>query len=289
MSATDTARPSTTFTELVAPRAARKRSPIAFLGPLVVLAVVLLVWEYMHRTGMRDIFDRPGFLLPSPATVVDKTALDATTRSRMATGLGWTTVSALGGLAISVVLGTSLALAMSQARWIERSLYPYLVALQAVPILAVVPLILSVFGGGMSARVFVCVMISIFPIVSNTLFGLLSADPAQHDLFTLHDATRWTRMRKLQVPAALPAMFAGVRISVGLSVIGAIVGEQFFRRGAKPGIGIVMEQYRQNGNYAQVYGGLILACLFGILVFLAFGLLGRLVVGRWHDPTRGGG
>ena len=89
-----------------------------------------------------------------------------------------------------------------------------------------------------------CVIISIFPIVSNTLFGLLSAEPSQHDLFTLKGASRWTRLRKLQLPAAMPAIFTGFRIAAGLSVIGAVVGELFFRKGGK-GIGILMEQYRR--------------------------------------------
>ena len=89
---------------------------------------------------------------------------------------------------------------MAQAQWIERSMYPYLVALQAIPVLAIVPLILSVFGGGIGSRIFVCVMISIFPIVTNTLFGLTSVDPAQHDLFTLRRASRRTRLWQAAVP-----------------------------------------------------------------------------------------
>ena len=88
-----------------------------------------------------------------------------------------------------------------------------------------------------------CVIISIFPIVANTLFGLLSADQGQHDLFTPARCPRWTRLRKLQFPGALPAIFAGFRISAGLSVIGAIVGELFFRRG-DPGLGILITNYQ---------------------------------------------
>ena len=152
--------------------------------------------------------------------------------------------------------------------------------------LAIVPVIYTIFGGGMAARLYVCVMISIFPIVSNTLFGLLSAEQQQHDLFTLQGVTRWTRLTKLQLPAALPSMFNGFRIAAGLSVIGVVVGEQFFRQGQMPGIGIVMERYRINGRYAQVFGGLTVACLLGIAVFFFFGWLGKLVVGRWHQPTR---
>ena len=83
---------------------------------------------------------------------------------------------------------------MSQAKWVERAICPYLVALQAIPILAVVPIIYSVFGGSLAPRFFVCIMIAFFPIVTNTLFGLHSADVGQHDLFTLRGASRWTRL-----------------------------------------------------------------------------------------------
>ena len=97
---------------------------------------------------------------------------------------------AILGLSISIVLGMTLAVLMAQATWVERSLWPYLIAAQAIPILAIVPLIGNIFGFGFGSRVLVCVIISIFPIVSNTLFGLLSAEPSQHDLFTLKGASR---------------------------------------------------------------------------------------------------
>jgi NitT/TauT family transport system permease protein len=102
--------------------------------------------------------------------------------------------------------------------------------LQTIPILALVPLIGFWFSFGVSSRILVCVLISIFPIVSTTLFGLRGVDRGDHDLFTLYGATRGARLRKLQWPAALPAIFAGLRISAGLSVIGAIVGDFSSRR-----------------------------------------------------------
>ena len=180
-------------------------------------------------------------------------------RQQYITGIAWTTFAAVIGLSISIVLGIALAVVMAQARWMERSMYPYLVAAQALPVLAIVPLINSVFGGGMGARIFVCVMISIFPIVTNTLFGLTSVDTSMHELFTLRGVSRRTRLTKLQFPAALPSIFVGFRIAAGLSVIGAIVGEQFFRSGQKPGIGVVAELFRQKSRFPQLYGALIVA------------------------------
>ena len=257
----------------------------SLIGPIVVFLVFIAFWEYMHLDGMRRFFDKPGFLLPSPVTVIDQSFLDSQVREQMIDGLGWTTLAAFLGLAIAIVLGVAIAVLMAQARWIENSLYPYLVAAQAIPILAVVPLIGSVFGGGFGSRIFVCVMISIFPIVTNTLFGLMSAEKAQHELFSLRRVGRFTRLTKLQFPAAMPSMFTGFRISAGLSVIGVVVGEQFFRAGQKPGIGVVVEQFRQKARFPQVYGGLIVAAALGIVVFFAFGALSKAVVGHWHQPT----
>jgi NitT/TauT family transport system permease protein len=257
-----------------------------YLGPFVVFVLFIALWEWMHRVGMELLLDKRASLLPSPVTVIDQAFLDSVVRRQLMEGLWWTTYAAFIGLAISVLLGMFLAVLMAQAVWAERSIYPYLVALQATPVLAIVPIIYSVFGGGMSSRIYVVVMISIFPIVTNTLFGLTSVDASQHDLFTLRKASRLTRLFKLQFPSAMPAIFTGFRISAGLAVIGAIVGEQFFRQGQKPGIGIVMEQFRQKLRYPQMYGGLIVASLLGIVVFFVFSWIGKLVVGHWHESTR---
>jgi NitT/TauT family transport system permease protein len=268
------------------PTSRRRFGWVKLLGPALILVAFVALWQYMHESGMRRFFDKPSFLLPSPVTVVNESFVKAAGRENMLEGLKWTTLVALLGLLITIVIGVTMALIMAQAQWIEQSIYPYLVAVQAVPILAIVPLINSVFGGGIGSRIMVCVMISIFPIVSNTLFGLLGAEPSQHDLFTLRRVPRRVRLFKLQLPAAMPAIFTGFRISAGLSVIGAVVGEQFFRQGAKPGIGIIMEQYRQKAKFPQVYGGLMVASLLGIVVFFVFGGIAKLVVGHWHESTR---
>ena len=255
-------------------------------GPVVLFLLVLGLWQYLHESGMRTFFDKPGFLVPSPVTVVNESFVAARGRGKLLNGLGWTALIAAIGLTVAIVTGMGLAIMMARAKWTERSVYPYLVALQATPVLAIVPLIAAVFGQGVGPRVFVCVMISIFPIASNTLFGLLSADKGQHDLFTLRHTSRTTRLLKLQLPSAMPAIFTGFRISAGLSVIGAVVGEQFFRQGNRPGIGIVIEEYRQKIKYPQVYGGLIVIAFLGISVFLFFGWLRNRIVGHWHESTR---
>ena len=255
------------------------------VAPIIGLGVFIGLWYLMHYWALEALWDKPSFLITAPHRVVADSYFESIPRREMLRGLAWTTFVALAGLSISIVLGMSLAIIMAQATWVERSFWPYLIAAQAVPILAIVPIIGVIFGYGFSSRILVCVIISIFPIVSNTLFGLLSAERSQHDLFTLHDASRRTRLLKLQLPAALPAIFTGFRIAAGLSVIGAVVGELFFRRGSK-GIGIVMDQYRSRSQYPLTYGALVLSSLLGIAVFIFFGWLGHLVVGRWHESTR---
>jgi NitT/TauT family transport system permease protein len=268
--------------------AAQHRKGIGWSGiiaPIIGLAAFIGLWYLMHYWALEALWDKPSFLITAPHRVIEDSYFEAIPREQMLRGLGWTASVSLVGLGISIVLGMFLAIVMAQATWLERSFWPYLIAAQAVPILAIVPQIGIIFGYGFSSRILVCVIISIFPIVSNTLFGLLSAERSQHDLFTLHGANRRVRLFKLQLPAALPAIFTGFRIAAGLSVIGAVVGELFFRKGGK-GIGIVMDQYRQRSQYPLTYGALVLSSLLGIAVFIFFGWLGHAIVGRWHESTR---
>lgn len=273
---------------LDAPNAAGQTSKVsrflAVAGPILVFVAFIGFWYFMSYVGITKILDKPDFFVPPPHEVVQQSFLTWSNLSEMLQALWLTTKVAMTGLALAIVVGVAVATVMSQAKWIERAVYPYAVALQAIPILAFVPLIGLLFGYNFRSRVFVCFLIALFPIIANTLFGLLSADRAQHELFTLHGASRTTRLRKLMYPAALPAMFAGFRISAGLSVIGAIVGDFFFRQGEK-GIGILIDQYNQRLNYPLMYGAVILAAFLGIVVFWIFGFIAKRAVGHWYEES----
>ena len=130
----------------------------------------------------------------------------------------------------------------------------------------------------------VCVLIALFAIIADTLFGLRSVEQDHHDLFTLQGAGRLTRLWKLQFPAAMPAVFTGLRVSAGLSVIGAIVGDFFFKQG-EPGTGVLIDLYRSRLPSEQMFAAIILSSLFGVLVFWFFGFLARRVVGGWHESA----
>jgi len=264
------------------PRRRRRMSLAAWLAPFATFLCFLGGWYLVSEVMLAEDLR---FLLPPPHEVVRDSFLDPYNRVELLRALGLSATVAMVGLAIAIVLGMTVAIVMSQARWVEQSLYPYAVILQCIPILALVPVIGFWFEFGFTSRVIVCVLIALFPIISNTLFGLSSVDDAHRDLFRLHRTGRLRRLWKLELPAALPAIFAGFRISAGLSVIGAIVGDFFFKQG-DPGIGLLIDLYRARLQTAQMFGAVILASLLGVVVFWIFGLLSRVAVGKWHESAR---
>jgi NitT/TauT family transport system permease protein len=241
--------------------------------------VVIGVWYLISYLLLAP---RRRFLLEPPHEVVRNGFLDWSAFSEILEGLWSSAKVAILGLTIASVLGILIAVLMSQTKAAERAIFPYMVMLQAIPVLALVPLIGFWFGYGLNARTIVCVLIAIFPITLNTLFGLQSVDRGMHDLFTLEHADRVTRLRKLMFPAALPAMFAGLRISAGLSVIGAIVGDFFFAQG-ETGIGQLLRKYANNLEGEELFAAVIMAALLGVVVFLFFGWLQQRVIGRWSE------
>lgn len=255
------------------------RTVVPVVAAFMVAIAIWLVVSYLLLNPSRR------FLVPPPQEVLETSFLDGTHLEPMLAALGLTAQVALLGLAIAAVLGIVVAIVMSQASWLERAIYPYAVVLQTVPILAIVPLIGLWFDYGFTSRVIVCVIIALFPMIANTLFGIQSAPRAAHDLLTLNKASRWQRLTKLQLPAALPAIFAGLRTSSGLSVIGAIVGDFFFKQGA-PGIGTLLDVYRARLQSDDLFAAIILASLFGVVVFTVFTIGGKFVVGSWHGNTR---
>jgi NitT/TauT family transport system permease protein len=255
---------------------------LRFWGPPVaVLMAMLGVWY-----GISYLLLDPDrrFLVPPPHEVIRVGFLDPYNLGELLDALWLSTRVAFLGLAVAILIGTFLAVAMSQARWIERSIYPYAVITQTVPILACVPVFGFWFGFGFFSRVLVCIIIALFPIIANTLFGLQSVQREHHDLFSLHGAGRLTRLWKLQFPAALPSVFTGLRIAAGLAVIGAIVGDFFFKQG-DPGIGILIDRYQSRLQSEQMVAAIILSSLLGIVVFWFFGFLARRVVGSWHESA----
>jgi NitT/TauT family transport system permease protein len=247
--------------------------PLALFGVFVGLAY--FVSYVVLSPGRR-------WLLPPPHEILKNGFLNGRNLHEQLTALWDTAQVSIVGLLIAFAIGATVALVMSQAKWIERSLYPYAVLVQVTPILAIVPLIATWFGYDFTARVVVCVLIAVFPIITNTLHGLLTVDSELHDVFTLHHAGRIKRLVKLQIPHAVPDVFVGLRVSAGLSVIGAIVGEFFFRQGT-PGLGRLLDVYRAYLETDLMMSALLFCVALGLASFLVVGILGRQLTKNWYE------
>lgn len=249
------------------------------LPPLLLLILAAGLWELVSYV-LLDPSRR--FLLPPLQQVLQQSFLVGANLSTLAGALGVTAELALIGLVIAMALGISIAVLMRQSLFLERGLYPYLVLLQTVPILALVPLIGFWLGFSTTARIVVCVLIALFPIIANTTLGLNATTAAQLDLFRLHRVGRGRVLRKLLLPAALPAMFTGFRISAGLSVVGEIVGGFFFQRGPTD-LGILINSYVDDLNGPLLFGAIIFSAVLGVVVFWVFTVLAKAATGAWQE------
>ena len=263
-------------------RPSRLRSGVGIVGPAVVALVVFVgAWEF---AATQLISRNRRILFPTPGKVLTDGLLDSRTMHQISSSLWLTTKLSLFGLGVSIVLGIAVGILMFSLKAFERALYPYLVALQAVPVLAIAPLMTLLFGYNFFAKSIIVIIISFFPIPTTLLLGMKSVDSGLIDLFRLSRANWWTRLWKLRLPSALPSLFAGLRISAGLSVIGAIVGELFFQQG-RPGLGQRIYDYTTNMQYPQLYTAIIFSSLLGIAIFSLFGWLGNRAIRSWHESA----
>lgn len=243
--------------------------------PVVVLVLVTALAEGLVRTGVLW-----SYIVPPPSSVLRQLLSAATLWEATAqTGL-----SAVIALVLSALIGIIAAVALSSARWIERAFYPYAVFFQTVPIIAIAPLLVIYLGYGQRTIVASAFIVSIFPVLANTLSGLRSTDPALVDLFRLYGAGRLKTLWKLRLPAALPNMLTGLRVAAGLAVIGAIVGEFI---GGSTGLGdeIVSAIPRQRPDI--IYAAIVLAALLGLALFAIINLISRITLRHWHASEQG--
>ncbi|MGW4356245.1 ABC transporter permease [Nocardia sp. NPDC004582] len=266
-----------------APRRSLVPRPLRrLLVPVVSTGLALGAW---YLVSLVLLSPERRFLLPPPHRVFAESLSDPAKSEVMLRALAVTARIAMTGLALAAVLGIAIGVIMSQAKVIERVVYPYAVVLQAIPVLAVVPLIGLWFGYGPTARTIVCVLIAVHPIIAMTLFGIQSVDANLRELFALGRANRLRRLVSLELPAALPSIMASLRTAAGLSVTGAVIGDMFSAKG-QPGIGTLLDTYRARLQSEDLLAALVLAALFGVAVFTLFTAAQRLTVGRWHASGR---
>ena len=238
------------------PRAVRRTRN--WLG-LLSLLVGLFLWWLVARTA-----NLPAFILPSPMDVWSR-FLRAALDGSLLFNTGVTLLEILLGLFSGAGLATLLGYLIAKSRVLERVLSPYLVASQAVPLVAIAPLLVIWFGPGMFSKVLICALIVFFPVLVNTVVGVRAVPPALHDLMRSLHATRGQIISKLEVPAALTVFLGGLRIGATLSVIGAVVGELV---GSDQGLGFLI-----NVGRGQYDTALVFVAIFALMA-LALSLYG---------------
>ena len=247
------------------------------LPPLLTFALVIALWESAVR-----LLQVPTFLVPPPSAVL---AAAWQERGPLSASLATTALGAGLGFALSVTLGTSVGLLFSLSRWLERGLYPYALFLQTVPIVAIAPLLVLWFGPGLRSVCVSAFIVSVFPVIANTLAGLRSVDPRSADLFRLYGASLTDSVLKLRLPTAAPNILTGFKVAAGLAVIGTIVGEFVagFAEGSA-GLGItVLAAYRQLRT-DLLFAAVLLAALLGLSLFALVSAISAWILRRLRVP-----
>jgi NitT/TauT family transport system permease protein len=251
-------------------------------APLAVALLFLGGWEAVVRVNAI-----PPYILPGPLLVAQTLVRDWGTLS--VSLLVTLRITAMA-LAVAASLGLVLAVVFAQSRILEMSLLPFAVILQVTPIVAIAPLII-IWVNDVTLSLLICAwIVAFFPILSNTIVGLRSADHNLVDLFRLYRASRWQMLWRLLLPSALPYFLAGLRISGGLALIGAIVAEFVAGTdGTASGLAFRILEAGYQLQIPRMFAALALVSATGIVIFLALSLLSHLLLRRWHDSAMGRG
>lgn len=249
---------------------------LRYVAPAVVGLAMLLLWQ-----AIVTAFEVPAYLVPGPAAVFRALIDD---HVLLLSALWFTLRIAFSALLLSVILGTAFACLFAQSRVIEASLFPYAVLLQVTPVIAIAPLVIIWTHDVPTALVICATVVAIFPVISNTTLGLRSVDPALLDVFRLYRATRWQTLRHLRIPSALPYFFAGLRVSGGLALIGAVVAEFVAGTGGSAsGLAYQILMAGLQLNVPRLFAALLMITLAGVGIFAAISLLSRAILRRWHE------
>lgn len=246
--------------------------------PLLLVAMIV-VWDaYVTGYGVSPL------ILPAPGQVW--TALVRILQDARTLGHAWTTLyETLAGFGIAIVIGTSLGALLGKVAWLERTVNPFIVALQVMPKVALVPLFIVWFGFGPTSKVVMAAVLAFFPIMTNTILGIKSVDRGHRELMVSLNASSWQTLRELELPTALPYLLTGAEIGIVLAIIGAIVGEYL---GGSQGLGHMAVATMNAFDVQAMFAVIVLLTLMGFaLYFLVVGL--RKYITPWHESVLGGG
>ena len=245
------------------------------LPPIIIYLVFIFLW-----TSFVSLFEIPPYVLPTPLEILKTFMLK---KSQFLASAWITFYSATFGFLFSFLIGNGIAFFFSRSPFIKNGFYPYAIFLQTVPIVAIAPLVILWFGTGLSSVIFISFIISLFPIITNVTDGLLNTPSELQQLFRLYRASNNQSFFKLSLPYAVPQMITGAKVSSGLSIIGAIVGEFFAGYGIQNhGLGYAIIQASGQMKTDELFVSIFLSTLLGLFTFSLISLLGSFILKRWH-------
>jgi NitT/TauT family transport system permease protein len=245
------------------------------LLPVLTFAAILIVWEAATR-----IFGVPSYVLPSPSRI--STGFDAVSGARWFEHIWSTLRVALMGYLLSIVVAIPLAVALTRSEIINRSLYPILVVIQSTPIVAVAPIIIVVLGSGDGPRVVITFLIAFFPLVVSTATGMLATPRELIELSASLRAPPWREVTQIRLPFAIPYIFAALKISITLAVIGAVVAEFV---AADKGLGYFIQFSTSMFRLPEAWAGLAVLVVLSLTLFQSVGLVQRTFF-PWSIPKK---
>jgi NitT/TauT family transport system permease protein len=239
------------------------------LTSLVAVVVALTAWE-----GIVRVFSIPRFIVPAPSAIVTR-FIESLDDGLLLNHTMVTAQEIVAGYVLGSALGIGLGVLVSQSETAEAAVYPFVVALNSVPKVAISPLIVLWFGFGFQSKIVIAALVSFFPLFVNVVAGLQSVDAEQVRLMRALTASRWATFRHVQLPNALPSIFAGLEIAIVLSVVGAIVGEFV---GAREGLGYYIQLSNSLLDTTGMFVAFILLAAVGTILNQVVKVLARRIV-----------
>ena len=258
----------------MAERAALRLLQAGWLKPIIFLVFLVVLWDVAIR-----LFNIPPYQVPKPVDVV----VTLWQEWPMLLSQAWpTTMATIWGFLLSAAFGIPVAMLIAGSRTVESYVYPLLVFSQSMPKIAIAPLFVVWFGFGIIPKVLSAFLLGFFPVVVSAVQGFKSVDPDMLDLARAMEANRLQIFRMVSFPHALPAIFAGLKVSITLAVVGAVVGEFV---GSNSGIGYVLQRSIGTFDLPTMFAALVVLALIGVILFWILDVLERVAI-PWHASQR---
>lgn len=231
---------------------------INYIIPLAVFILLMLLWEFVPK-----ILDVPVYIFPSISTITDAII---TNKTNVLIHLKTTFFESILGFTFGSLFGFIVGVLMAQSRLFSNITLPYVIASNAIPVIAIAPIIILWFGQGIGAKAIVSAFLCFFPLVINTYKGLSEYNPIYKELFKIYGTSKIDFLIKFKIPNAIPYIISGLKLNATFSVVGAVVAEFI---GANAGLGFGMLQASYSLNTPRLWGYILISCLLGVTMYLA--------------------